>query len=100
MRNNKGPNTDPCGIPEDIVLYSDFLPFITTACLLFCHSFKTIMPNCLLYQLLFSSLFFFFFFFFFFFSFFLNNPLCHTRSKALEMSGGGLGGGMDCVVIP
>ena len=88
MRNNKGPNTDPCGTPEDIVLYSDFLPFITTACLRFCHSFKTIMPNCLLYQLL-----------FFLFFLLLNNPLCHTRSKALEMSGGGWGG-VDCVVIP
>ena len=29
-------------------------------------------------------------------SIFFNNPLCHTRSKALEMSGEK----MDCVVIP
>ena len=35
MRNNKGPNTDPCGTPEGTVEYSDFLPFITTACLQF-----------------------------------------------------------------
>ena len=34
----------------------------------------------------------FFFFFFSFFFFLFNNPLCHTRSKALEMSGGGWGG--------
>ena len=36
MRNNKGPNTDPYGTPKGTVLYSDFLPFITTACLRFC----------------------------------------------------------------
>ena len=89
MRNNKGPNTDPCGTPEDIVLYSDFLPFITTACLRFCHSFKTIMPNCLLYQLL-------FFFLFFFFSII---P-CATLDPRLWKCRGVGGGVVDCVVIP
>ena len=36
MKNIKEPNTDPCGTPEGIDFYSDFLPFITTACLRFC----------------------------------------------------------------
>ena len=59
MKNNKGPNTDPCGTPEGTVLYSDFLPFLEDFLPFlerlvcdFVNSFETIMPNCLLYQLL------------------------------------------------
>ena len=64
IRNNKGPRTEPCGTPDPILEYCELKLLRTTRCFLLLNN-RPDIPFC-------SS---------------LNiKPLCHTLSKALDMS--------------
>ena len=71
MRNNRGPNTEPWGIPDSIVEKSANDPLRTTRCFLlfkqFCSNFSNEpdTPFCFSLKI---------------------NPSCHTLSNALEIS--------------